>query len=300
MVVCMAVGTYFMIEQAETTVLTTTSQPFFTSLEELNKQFLRHYRKARDDFWRLTTENGTVFIRNGSSLTLIHRGIRYPTIKTIPQIFHQLKSIAHIPLTVYLLCNELPIVSDDILEQFWKQLNNIQLPDLIGSERQSALRVIYESRIIIRQKIDNRTSVDQKRLTAYSRHISNDLISLIDAGAIASLNSTHRIIQNWLKEHNINRHDPSIKVIVIGPRAARQNNIDATYFEHFLGEGKKRNIFYIEEIYNDEKKITSIFSAWYLEEQISITFFNDNNRMHNDLLMTDNVRQYMIEQLFHC
>ncbi|CAF0889378.1 unnamed protein product [Rotaria sp. Silwood1] len=295
----MAVGTFFMVEQAEATE-STTPQNLFTSLTELNKEFHRHYIQARDDLWRLTTENGTVFIRNGSSLTFIHRGIRYPTIKTIPQIFHQLKSIAHIPITVLLLCNKWPSLSDDTLEQYWKQLNNLQLPDSIGSERQSALRIIHESQILIRQKLNNRMAVNQGHLTAYTRDILNDLFVLLDAAAIASLNSMHRAVQNWMNEHNINRHDSSIKVIVIGARAARQNHLDATYFEYLLGANQKRNIFYVEEIYNDEKKIISMFSSWYLEEQLSNILFDDNNRMHSDLLMTDNVRQYMIEQLISC
>ncbi|CAF4655308.1 unnamed protein product, partial [Rotaria sp. Silwood1] len=174
---CMAVGTFFMVEQAEATE-STTPQNLFTSLTELNKEFHRHYIQARDDLWRLTTEN--------------------------------------------------------------------------------------------------------------------------DAAAIASLNSMHRAVQNWMNEHNINRHDSSIKVIVIGARAARQNHLDATYFEYLLGANQKRNIFYVEEIYNDEKKIISMFSSWYLEEQLSNILFDDNNRMHSDLLMTDNVRQYMIEQLISC
>ncbi|CAF1275908.1 unnamed protein product [Rotaria sordida] len=298
-IACNAIDTYSIVEQTGATV-TTTPQPLLTSLEELNKEFRRHYRNALDDYWRLTSENGTVFIRNGGSLTFIHKGIRYPTIKTIPQIFHQLKTIAHIPITVYLLCNNLPTVSDDTLEQYWKQLNNLQLPDSIGSERQSALRIIHESRTFIRQKINNKMSVDQKSLTTYIQHIWNDSSALIDAAAIANLNSTHHIIQKWLNEHNINRHDPSIKVIVIGPQSARQNNFDTTYFEYLLGDDQKQNVFYIEEIYNDENKVISIFSNWFLQEQLSNIFFNDNNRMHSDLLMTDNVRQHMIEQILLC
>lgn len=75
--------------------------------------------QARTNFWQLATENGTVVIGSGSSLSLIHRGTHYPTRKAIPQVYHDLKSIAHIPLAIYiLLINNFSGSTNEALEQY--------------------------------------------------------------------------------------------------------------------------------------------------------------------------------------
>jgi hypothetical protein len=114
----------------------TTSQSSLTPLQELSKEFRRQYIKARENFWR-ATENGSVIIVNGSSLTLIHKGIRHSCPKTIPEIYHDLKSISHIPLTIYIALNNYSSTSiNDTLEQYKQYLIHLQVSDSIGSNKQ--------------------------------------------------------------------------------------------------------------------------------------------------------------------
>jgi hypothetical protein len=67
---------------------------------------------------------------------------------------------------------------------------------------------------------------------------------LLNAAAIAQLNTMHKIVQDWREKHNINLQDPSFKVFIIGARKACQKNLQTTYFEHLLGVQRKRNIHY--------------------------------------------------------
>lgn len=125
----------------------TTPQSSLTLLQELNKEFLRQYNKTSDNFWRLATENGSIIIEKGNSLTLIHIETRYSLPKAIPQVYHDLKNIAHIPLTIYIFFNNnSSTLTDGTLEQYWQLLNNLQMPVSIDSnEQQSVNRIIDAS-----------------------------------------------------------------------------------------------------------------------------------------------------------
>ncbi|CAF1351148.1 unnamed protein product [Rotaria sordida] len=76
-IICFAVSTYFLFRRTKTK----TTKPTLTPLQELDKEFRNQYMKARDNFWRSKMEHGTVIIANGSSLTHIHNGTRYTTVK---------------------------------------------------------------------------------------------------------------------------------------------------------------------------------------------------------------------------
>jgi hypothetical protein len=280
--------------------MATETQQTLTPLQELNNEFRHQYIRARDNFWLSQTEKNSIIIGNGSSLTLIHKGTHYPVPKAIPQVYHDLKSISHIPLTIYLhLNNDSSISTDETLKQYMQHLDNLQVPDSIESnERPSVERIITNSKRLLQKEINNKGSVDQNELTQFCRELAADLKVLLDAAAIAQLKAMHEIVQNWIKEHKIDVKDPSFKVLLISARTARQNNLQTTYFEHLLGVEQKRNIAYIEELFGDQPKATSIFSTWFLDEQLSVASFNDQDRMHRDLLMNDDVEEYIKNHLF--
>lgn len=70
-----------------------------TSLKPLNEIFLREYNLVRSDTLTCKLEP-MVFIK-GDSLILYHNGRRIEDTGTILPIYHDLKSVAHIPLTAY-------------------------------------------------------------------------------------------------------------------------------------------------------------------------------------------------------
>lgn len=166
----------------------------------------------------------------------------------------------------------------------------------MAKEKDSANYIISESKDLLRKVMNNKDSVDRNELTHFCQKLANHFPVLLDAAAIAHLNMMHDIVQDWINEHNIDRQDPSLKVLLIGPRTARQNSLQSTYFERLLGVERKRNIACIEEFFANETKAISIFSTWFFDEELSITFFNDQDQMHRDLLLSDNAYQ-RIEQL---
>ena len=270
-----------------------------TSLQDLSREFRQQYTKARDLYWQSITTNGSVIIAKGSSLNLIHNGISTVFPKAIPQVYHDLKSISHIPVTVnVLLLNKTFNMNDGAIQRYYDLLNNLAVPGSIpNGQTELADRIIRVSRDFLREELSSGDAVDNDRLTNFCRSVSADLLNLVEAAAMAQLDEMHRIISIWMSEHQIDRHSASLKVLIISARTARQCNLQTTYFERLLGPERSRNIVYIEELFDNEEKAKVIFSTWFFDEQMSVSFFNDIDRMHRDLLMNETVHQ-RIQNLF--
>jgi hypothetical protein len=84
--------------------------------------------------------------------------------------------------------------------------------------------------------------INQNQLTSVCRSLRDHLFTLIDGAALAQLDEMHRIVQGWITKHGIDSRSPSLKVLLISARTARQNNLQANYFERLLGEDRKRDI----------------------------------------------------------
>jgi hypothetical protein len=267
-----------------------------TSLQELNEEFKRQYKNAADNFWNSQIGNGSVIMEKFSSITLFHKGAKYSIPNSIPPIYHDLKSFAHIPLTIYLLFKNSSTVTDDTLKKYLQHLNNLKVPDSIQSkEKDSVDRIVSESQKLLQKEMDKKGSVDLQVLTDFCRSLAKDLDVLLNAAATAHLNKIHEIIQGWTNEHNFDRKDPLVKVLLIGPRSNRQNNLQTTYFERLLDDEQRRHIVYTEELFGKEEQAQSIFSKWFLDEELSTIFFNDQDRMHSELLMNDSVKKQIHE-----
>ena len=185
-------------------------------------------------------------------------------------------------------------MNDGAVQRYYELLNNFTAPCSIPpSQTESADRIINLSRKFLREEMLNGDPVDKDRLTNFCRSVSADLLNLVEAAAMAQLHEMHRIISNWMTERQIDRHSASLKVLIISARTARADNLQTTYFERLLGPERSRNIVYIEELFDNEEKAKGIFSTWFFDEQMSVAFFNDIDRMHRDLLMNETIRQHI-------
>lgn len=274
------------------------TEPAPSSIEELNKEFRKQYEVAWKKTWDSARTNGTVILEKFSNVTLLQQGVKHQTENTLPSIYHDLKNISHIPLTIYLFIQNSSAVTDETLQHYWQHLINLQIPDAFDQEeRRSAEHIISESRNILQQEMHQRGSIDPTMLTNFCQNLADDLSVLLNAGAIAHLNQLHKIIQDWTTQYNFNPQDPSVKVLLIGPRSNRDSNLQTAYFQRLLNDEERQRIIYTEELFRNVSLAESIFSRWFLDEEISSTFFNDRIRMHRDLLMTERAQQ-RINELF--
>ncbi|CAF1434471.1 unnamed protein product [Adineta ricciae] len=267
-------------------------QKHLTPLEELNEEFKRQYKQTWMNFWDSTIENNSVIVEKFSTITLFHKGDEYPGEKSIPPVYHDLKGIAHIPLTIYLLIKNSSYLTDDSLDKYWKGLNTLEIPNsLQPAEKESAIRIITASKVLLGEEMNQKGSLNLQKVKDFCRSLTGDLDVLLDAAAIVHVKNLHTIIQSWIKDHNFDPRDPSVKVLLIGPRSNRRNNLQTTYFQGLLDDPQGRRIVYTEELFADVPKAKSIFSRWFVDEEISDYFYNDQDRMHRELLMNERVQK---------
>ena len=282
MIVCIAVGMYFLFRKLNT------RSPI--SLEELNKEFRNQYQNALKKWHK---EQDYIIVATVNSLILFCKGAKLETHQTTSRMYNDLKSVAHIPITVYLLIKNRDSSSNDALEQYKQQVEHPQLLASIDSNNhEPARRIVQQSQTILSEAINNREPVDQGRLTDFCRSLENDLSTLLEAAAIDQVNLMNKFVQGWRTTYNIDMRNSPPRVVILSPGPACENNLQAIYFEHLFGISHTQEFFYIKDIFSVDRAI-SIFSGWFYDEQLGDAFFNDPSRMHSDLLVNERVRDHI-------
>ena len=272
-----------------------------TSLKSLNEIFLREYKLVRAD--ALIHQLEPMVILKGDALTLHHNGKRVEDTSAILPIYHDLKSVAHIPLTVYNLIQNLMRrpEHESQLKVFRSELYNIlvKLPEIFPEPKQLKVQqdIISKSIEILSRAIETPSFREQsKEENRFFRSFESAFLSNINTVAESQLNSMHAIMTRWCTEYQIDISQ--LRVLIIGGRGERRDNLPATYFERLLGEDGHRRIVFVEELVEDETKAKNIFSSWFINEDIGRVFFGDDgvDRLNKDVLMNQTTREY-IERL---
>src|ERR1700693_1075789 len=68
-------------------------------LIDLSQAFRESYARCRQ---RLVNRSGPVIVVEGDSLVLLHNGKRREA-KVVPDVYHTLKAVSHVPLAVYVM-----------------------------------------------------------------------------------------------------------------------------------------------------------------------------------------------------
>lgn len=269
-----------------------------TSLKSLNETFLREYKLARAD--ALIHQLEPMVILKGDALILHHNGKRIEDTSAILPIYHDLKSVAHIPLTVYNSIQNLMRRPEHLseLKVFRSELDKIlvKLPEIFPEPKQFKVQqdIISKSLEILSRAIETPNFRDQiKQANRFFRSFESAFLSNINTVAESQLNSMHTIMTRWCTEYQIDTSQ--LRVLIIGGRGERRDNLPATYFERLLGENGHRRIVFVEELVEDEAKAKNIFSSWFINEDISRVFFGDGDpdRLNKDVLMNNKTREYI-------
>lgn len=255
-----------------------------TVLQRLNENFRMTYSQTR--LSKLSTIEPLI-ICNGDDVTIIHRGSRVVE-RVIPKIYHNLKSISHIPLSIYL---KLMFIEGNLSEEKSNELKtylravhairpSIQFPvDLLQNQYD-----IIDLSIKFMRNILKRRSVDQPMLKMFCQHVEKYINMNIDAAARAQIDMLFDKIEPWYRIHFNQTERQTVKILILGPKTPRHGHLEKMFFYRLLGEyGEGTHIIYVENIDNEEKAL-EILGTWYLDEDISTEFFNDHHRLHRDLL----------------
>jgi hypothetical protein len=270
-------------------------QPVADPLLSLNDSFREAYSRCRQEF---INRSGDVILVESDDLVLIHKGER-SQVRFVPEPFHVLKAVSHIPLAVYVMLVELedtPLGKENLegLQAYRQRIAQIE-PSL--KDRGLTETVLQRHREIIQASLVFLDSVLEKKLVKrdelgnFTREIGPKLlVSAADATQI-ELDALDKQVTAWratLSEGEWKR----LHVVIMGSAMPRRGNLAIQYFAQLLGEkGEGKRIVYAEALF-DEKRASNLLGTHLLDTRIGVDFFDDPERMHRDLL-ADAAAEYL-------
>lgn len=265
------------------------------ALDRLNAAFRARYAESRTATLERTDP---VILVEFETLVLLHKGERRAEPFT-PPLYHQLKSISHIPLALYVMSSQygdapLPADALRILDEYRALVVAARdtLPTLeIPADLRPTLETIVSSSLFLIDQTRATRRFDPMATTALCRSLEPAVMSAAREAARAQLDGLDRASRRFRAELGEDAWSRAY-VVVLGVRQARAGNLQYSYFQRALGaaaEGKR--LIYAESVF-DEAKALELLGTILLDRGIGIAFFDREYRMERDLL-SDDTAEYL-------
>ena len=265
-------------------------------LKALNDASRRAYAHARQ---QALARCGPVVLVAGDDLVLRY-GVSRQAVRVRPAVYHDLKSIGHVPLALHALLvhheGELSAERLFDLKRYGEVVRAAYraLPAraLTEAQRQRQRKLIANSLAFL-DDVVRRKRVTCKALTAYVRRLRPLLDANVAEAARAHIDGMQAQMTAWRTKLTAEEWG-RLKVIVLGMQLPRKDNIAVQFFARLLGEtGEGRRIVYAEAM-GDETQALNLLGTHLVDRRIARDFFADPERMHRDLL-ADAARQHLDE-----
>lgn len=267
-------------------------------LTPMNNAFRVAYANLRS---RILAETSPVIVHAGDKLILFRNGVQTDVATFTPR-YHELKSVAHVPLALYVM-----LVHDAGSKLTSEQLT--QLHDyraLVAAGRDSIAGRNFASEQQTRQyrMLDQALAlidatlkdgmVSRPALRQYTKSQAQDVLANAYDAADDQLATMDTQVKAWLAQMTPEERK-RVKIAVGSAHMPRIGNIAMQYFSatfnepyegRFETEEEDKNDFrliYAESLF-DEKEILKVLGTHILDEGVSVFFFDDTQRMHRDLM----------------
>jgi hypothetical protein len=264
-------------------------------LGEVDRSFIDSYN-ARET---MVLANQSPYIVVSGSNLILHRGDTPTTVKVIPDSYHALKDIAHIPFTLYLLLA--PVTKNLVsLDAQTAALNRVAtcidaarsaLSSDFFSESEMARQrdILTASRDLIRSTLDSK-SVQKELLMLFTKKMGPLMLqNANDAGCI-QIDSTHAQMMRWKMELTQDEWG-SLMVVNLARHQARYRNAATQYFHWLLGDsgpswsypGESVRVIFAETL-GPVDKASNELAIVEIDADASEAFFGDRWRLSEDIL----------------
>ena len=264
------------------------------ALTALNNAFRAAYADARS---RVLASSGPTLIDNGDTLVLLRGGRRIEANVGTP-IYDPVKTIAHIPLAIYVtLTPGDGAIDDDRLKTL------AGLRELIPPAETSLDSLKLTAATLARQKqivaasltflddVAGRRQFTRSSLLKFTRGMVPLVMANVTEATHAQLDALHAQVSAWRRELSPEEWK-QLHVVIIGPHMPREDLVVTQYFLRVLHEpGEGRRVVYAESQW-EEPKALDLLGTHLLDGSAGEAFFGDYLRMHRDLL-GDAARRYL-------
>ena len=264
------------------------------ALTALNNAFRAAYADAKI---RVLASSGPTLIVNGDTFALLRGGRRVEANVGVP-IYDPVKTIAHIPLAIYVTLTP----GDGTLEE--DRLKALaRLRELIPPAAASLDSLKLSAATLARQKqivaaslaflddMANSRKFTRSRLLEFTRGMVPLVMENVTEATRAQLDATHAQVSAWRRDLSPQEWN-QLHVLIIGPHMPREGLVVTQYFLRLLHEpAEGRRVVYAESLW-EEPKALDLLGTHLLDGSVGEAFFGDYLRMHRDLL-GDAASQYL-------
>ncbi|UJR28582.1 hypothetical protein I4U23_009815 [Adineta vaga] len=255
-------------------------------LSTLNEQFITTYVRARDHLVSLISP---LIICNGDNIILNYRGQRFEE-QVIPKLYHDLKTISHIPFKIYLtlMFNTGNISENNSIElqRYLESIHRIRKSLHFSNDSLQNQYDIIDLSIKYLEGILSTKFVHENQLRKFCQQAQHLFLSNIELAAQLHLDLLDEKVRVWYYDRFNQTERDELKVVIMGPKTARHGFLEKTYFYHLIGEKKEgKRIIYVENADTEEKAL-EVLGVWLLDAEAGATFFDgDTERLHQTYLV---------------
>jgi hypothetical protein len=264
------------------------------ALTALNNAFRAAYADAKT---RVLASSGPILIVNGDTFALVRSGRRVEANVGVP-IYDPVKTIAHIPLAIYVT-----LTPGDGAVDVDRLKTLAGLRELIPPAEASLDSLKLSAATFARQKqivaaslgflddVAGRRTFTRSVLLAFTRRMVPLVMENVTEAARAQLDATHAQVSAWHRDMSSQEWN-QLHVLITGPHMPREDLAVTQYFLRLLHEPKEgRRVVYAESLW-EEPKALDLLATHLLDGSVGEAFFGDYLSMHRDLL-GDAARQYL-------
>ena len=264
------------------------------ALTALNNAFRAAYADAKR---RVLAESGPTLIVSGDNFSLVRGGTRLEA-NVGTAIYDPVKTIAHIPLAIYVT---LTPGDGSLDEDRIKTLTGLR--GLIPPAVKSLDEVKLSAATMARQKqivsaclsfIDDvaaKRTFARPKLLVFTRSMRPLIMQNVDEATRAQLDATHAQVTVWRSQLSPQEWS-KLHVVIIGPHMPREELVVMQYFLRLLHEPREGvRVIYAESLWQEQQAL-DLLGTHLLDGGAGDAFFGDSLRMHRDLL-ADAAKDYL-------
>jgi hypothetical protein len=265
-------------------------------LGDLDELFINSYLSTRSE---VVGKASPFVVASGFNLVL-HRNGQKETVRVIPDLYHALKDIAHLPFTVYLYLSPVADATVPITEEKATQLQTLltrirSVQGVLATSGYSAdemarqTEILEASNTLVSLTLKN-SRIDRTSLESFAHRMGPlMLLNAKDAGCI-QIQGTHAQMMKWKETLSANEWR-QLAVVNRARHQARYRNAATQYFHWLLNDnstswsypGESMRVIYAESLAPKEEAQDELGTV-VIDAEVSAAFFDDPWRLSEDIL----------------
>lgn len=265
-------------------------------LGDLDQLFIDSYTLTRSESIRRASP---FVVISGSSL-ILHRNGQKDAARVIPDHYHALKDIAHLPFTIYLQLSPFASTGTPLIEAKATQLRALlariqavqgvlATSGFASDEMARQLEILAESQALITSTLNN-NRITQTSLDAFTHKMGPLMLLNASDAACLQIQGTHAQMMKWKELLSMDEWQGLI-VVNRARHQARYRNAATQYFHWLFNDnstswsypGESMRVIYAESL-GPKEDASDELATVIIDAGASAAFFGDPWRLSEDIL----------------